>query len=711
MSPRRSRVARMAGEFRRRGLVLAPAALGATLLVLTLLASTTPLSSHGGSSLPARGASPALAGPASVGPGASSPGLSLGITTQPQAICVYGVATCSAGVDVARVTLDANAGGAGRVVWPSVQVAFVVETTLYDGVFDPSPSGDEPGYDICANPAGSGNVACEESNGVPFFVANAQAIASSIQSANPHTAVSFALVDYFATVNNWDDGDGAEYHVDIPQFVASSDFGAAVQSTFKQEVLHGSWFYTDSDFSDSHLHSSMITALFGTIIGSGLDWSNNTHHVIVWMGSSAPRDPSYPENYCVSAHTSAGNPTFEGGCVGATCEPSYRFPALSSPNCEGWTKSQDGNATHSIAALAHTATQCTESVGGVCTVDTIDYWTTPTDPYSAGWPARWSNIGGGPGGLQVLNNVAHVIEAGCDIAHATGGTWSGPAFASCPDGTQGTLQYVPHGPYATPNTGNPTLFAALRQIGFGPVTETQVAAGTGKPIFTYVPIGNIVLAPNLQPTAACERNGQPFKLCQTTPVVRHAAGVTYLGWNWSTNSSSNIMYVGDSWTASFNVVAAGPPFAVVPVDACVTTDCKAAGSDAILGFYTWASYLPASNTSIVTQSFPLGTVRVQGTPTELTGTAPPPPPPTPPPFAIPTAPPLPVVQQIGVGNSVGVANVSLQAAAAGFLGAGFMRVTIRNRPIAMRVAAKSGTFQSKFDSAAMKKESSVGRFE
>src|SRR5262249_36912209 len=148
--------------------------------------------------------------------------------------------------------------------------------------------------------------ACEESNGVPFFMANAGAIANAIAAANPHTTVSFAMVDYFATLYDWDDGDGAEYHVDVPQFVAAKDFGAAEASSFNSLVMRNSYTYGDSDFSDNFLHSSSITALFGTIIGSGLDWSNDTHHVIVWMGSSAPRDPSYTQNYCVSPSSWVG---------------------------------------------------------------------------------------------------------------------------------------------------------------------------------------------------------------------------------------------------------------------------------------------------------------------------------------------------------------------------------------------------------------------
>jgi len=637
---------------------------------------------------------------------ANTTGLTLGITAQPSAICANQDNACPAGVGTARVTLTADAGGTGTVSWPRVQVAFVVETTDYDGVYDPTAG--EPGSDPCAS-GSSTNVLCEESNGVPFFVANAQSIANAISVSNPHTTVSFAMVDYFATLTDWDDGDGAEYHVDLPQFVPANEFGTDVQSSFKQTVLSGHLYYSDSDNADNMLHSSSITALFGTIIGSGLNWANDTHHVIVWMGSTAPRDPAYPVNYCISnsVFTSASFPS----CVGSTCEPSYRFPTIASPACEGWVKSQDGNATHSIAGLSKTAKQCTQSIGGTCTIDTVDYWDTPTDPYSKGWATGKSTPGGGPGGTLTIQNSAHIIAAGCDLAAATGGNWAGPAWASCPNGQTGTLQYVEHGSYSSPNTQNPTLFAALKQIGFGPVVNTQVAAGTGHPIFTFLPIGNIALAPTISATAQCTRGGSPFTHCQAQPTVLHQSGLTYLGWNWSTNASGNIMYVGDSWTASFNIVATGPPYSLVPVDACTTIDCKAAGSSSIFGLYTWASYVPASNNSIVTQSFPLGQIRVEIAPAPAIGNTPPPPPPPPPPFAIPTAPPLPVIQQVGIGNTVGIANVSLQAVAAGFLGAGFMRVGMKNRPIAMKVAAKSGTFRSAFDGGMSKGDAGVGRFE
>ena len=691
------------------GLLLA--VLGLSLLALALTAIPAPAgtpSVRGHSfvpaALPAPPLRPVLSTPSPTPAVTTSGGLSLGIVANPHSICAFGLDTCAAAAGTSRVTMTANAGSVGVIAWPAVQVAFVIETTDYDGVYDPNAG--EPGLDTCAQTGGSEATLCEESNGVPFFVAHAQQIANAIAAANPHSQVSFAMVDYFANVNNWDDGDGAEYHVDIPQFIASSYFGSEVTSTFQANVLGGGYVYGDSDMSDNQLTSPVITAMYGTIVGSGLDWSNNTHHVIVWMGSTAPRDPNYPENYCVSAENQ-----FAGqGCIGATCEPSYRFQAGASPNCEGWVRSQDGNASHSIAALAHNAVQCTGSVGGVCTVDTIDLWTTPTDPLSNGWPT--GPKGGGPGGPIVQANAAHVLLAGCDMAAATGGTWNGPAWFTCPNGQSGSLQYVPHGKAHSPNTDNPTLFNAFRQVGFGPVLQTQVASGAGKPIFTYVPFGNIALAPDLQPTAACLRGGSPLKTCQQTPQVLHFEGLTYLGWNWSVNASSNVMYIGDFWTASFNIMATGPPYATVPIDACTTTDCRAGGSGATLGLYTWATYVPYTNNSIVSQSFPLGTVNVQVTPpTGPPPNVPPPPPPVPPPFAIPAAPPLPVVQQIGVGNNVGVANVSLQATAAGFLGAGFMRVGIKNRPIAMKIAAKSGKVSSMFDKELMRKDTGIGRFE
>jgi hypothetical protein len=175
------------------------------------------------------------------------------------------------------------------------------------------------------------------------------------------------------------------------------------------------------------------------------------------------------------------------------------------------------------------------------------------------------------------------------------------------------------------------------------------------------------------------------------------------------------MYAGDTWVASFWVMASGPPYGAVPIDACTTPSCSVGGSHALGGVYTAATYLPITNISIVVQSFPLGTIGVEAPPTLA-------PPPTLPPPAVVTAPPapppppgLPILSPIGVGAQVGVASLSLQAAAAGFLAAGFTTISIRNRPMSIAVAAlaqKTGPVRSKFEEASAAKDGpSIGRFE
>ncbi|MGI0053214.1 MAG: hypothetical protein ACRECR_03015, partial [Thermoplasmata archaeon] len=423
-------------RFGRRTLGLALAALVVLVLVGSFAASTPTMTSsvHPSTSPAGPQAAPvvSLGQSAAASPSIQAiPGLTLFIADNPSAVCAYGGTSCAAGNGVSRVTMTAEASPNGIEAWPAVQVAFVIETTDYDGVYDPSVG--DPGGDVCAPATGT---VCDESNGVPFFVAHAQQIAGAIQAANPHSQVSFAMVDYFATLDNFDDGDGLEYHVDIPAFIPADQFGSAVAGSFQAEVLSGGYIYSDSDNSDNILHSSIITALYGTIIGSGLDWSPNTHHVIVWMGSTVPRDPSYTVDYAPSSSDYANSCQ---NCFSSGCEPAHSYGAVSSPNCEGWISSSDGNVTHSIAGLARTAPECTDSIGKVCTVDVIDLYDGVTNPYSKQWKGP-STATTGPGGSIPWADVTKTLLAGCDLAAATGGTWDGPNFFSCPDGQTGQLQ-------------------------------------------------------------------------------------------------------------------------------------------------------------------------------------------------------------------------------------------------------------------------------
>ncbi|MCI4360456.1 MAG: hypothetical protein L3J91_02020, partial [Thermoplasmata archaeon] len=304
--------------------------------------------------------------------------LLLGTTASPAAICALNSSTCNAQTGVARVTLSAEANTAPKPYWPDVQVAFVIETTAYDGDADHYTSFE--GQDPCAVATSDQGPLCEESNGVPFMIANAGSVAQAIQAANPHSNVSFAMVDFFGTDYDWNDGpfDSWKYHVDVPTFVPSYDFGSEVRSTFQAEQMNeGNGWGCICGLDDNFLHSSSITALYGAIIGSGLDWSENTHHVLVLMGSAAPRDPSYPINYFVSGFdTCCTSP----GEYDSSCEPAYTFANGQMPNCEGWVRSQDGNPDDSIAELTKTSPTCTDSIGAACTVDVVDYWDTPTDP-------------------------------------------------------------------------------------------------------------------------------------------------------------------------------------------------------------------------------------------------------------------------------------------------------------------------------------------
>lgn len=620
--------------------------------------------------------------------GSSAPEFQLGIDAVPNAICAAGSPDCAAGVSTARVSLTATASP-GPLSWPKVEVVFAIDGTFFNGDFHCT---DDCGNNACDMTGDL--IPCEESNGLPVFVADAGQIAASIQQENPHSAVGFALADFESTGCDYGDCDGNVYRVDITQFVAAADFAQRVASDFQAPFLGGSYWCYDCDFWDNFLHSPSITALYGILTGAGIPWTSDAHHVVIVIGDTAPRDPAYLQNYCVSGWDGG---VIGGSCYNSLCEPGYPLPNGAVPECEGWVASHDGNPDDSIAALAHDSPECVQSLGGSCTIDAIDLWATPTDPYSEDWPSSDASAGGGPGGRLVVQNVERVLEAGCDIAAATGGSWDGPAWFTCPQGQSGTLQYEVHGSQSSPNLNNPTLLLALRTASFGAVTSVAAAYGGDRPMFEFTPFGSIAPSPDLQPSAACLRGGVALASCQVTPTVLHKNGVETLGWNWSTVGALNTMLGGDVWEAEFNVIATGPPYARVPVDACTTQTCALAGSHAVNGAFTAVAYAVTEGGPLIVTSFPLAQVSV-----EAVASGPPPAPPAPPPppgFGIPVtaAPTLPVGQPVVVPVLSVLGSFSLNAATVGLLAGGFMRVGLRNRPVAVGVPIRSKIARSAFE--------------
>lgn len=650
------------------------------LLALLLVQSVAAATPHSAGAGPTRSMLPDLV-PAST---KASPTLDLGTAAQPGSICGLNSTTCAAATAQARVQLSV-AAPKGLESWPAVQVAFVIETTAFDGVYDPTedklpPGGSDPC--VAATPTGP---LCEESNGVPFFENNMATITEEIAQANPQTTVTFAMIDYQGTCDLWDDGCYLHslFRVDVAQFTDPTSFATEATQSFKDTLLQSGYVLPYEDLADPFLHGSSITALYGAMGGGVLGWSPNTHHVIVWMGSTAPRAPGYSENMCVSSSPwTTWYTSTSGYCQTATCEPSYDFPAGPSPQCEGWIQSQDGNPDDSIAALARTSPECTDSVGGTCTIDMIDLLDTPTDPNSAGWPAGTNQ---GPGTSSVETDSLNILLAGCELSAATGGLWHGPAFFSCPSGQAGSLQYVSHGPILTPNTVNPTLLNAFKSISFGPIPQNIVAVGTNQPLFSFVPYGSFAVAWDPEFSTACRTPTGYSPDCPVTPTVQRTFGVATYGWNWSTNASLNQLVVGDSWTVSFNIVAAGPPYRAVPVDACTTTACGAAGSGSIDGLFTAATYTVPNETGTVVQSFPVAvvTVALGSSPLPLPTAPVAAPPLNPPalPLPIPTSIPNPVLLLAVVNTPIG--SLSVQPIAAGLLTGVLTRTMVRQRAMAI----------------------------
>ncbi|MDE1835180.1 MAG: hypothetical protein KGJ23_01030 [Euryarchaeota archaeon] len=594
----------------------------------SVLSGGSALSSGGGSSSPGvvnlasqLGHLVVPDGTCSSGRGGTCPHLQTAISVAPSVICQVGT-TCPAGVPRwTNVTIWANATGHSQLVYPpKVQVIFDIETTLFDGVYDPTAG--DVGLSSCNGP-------CKESNAVPFFVANAGTIAKDITGDFPGSNVTFAMVDYFSTSNiappscttggsytgDHDDGDGCQYHVDFKNFVDATKFGTLVPPYFANYTLGNGAascttgaqppvMYCDSDFSDNTLDSSSITSLYGALQGSGIQVDKKADVVIVWMGSTAPRDPSYTVDYTpFDADANTG--------TSATCEPSFNYivSGLVSPNCEGWVTPTTAN--YSIADLALSKTP--KILINTVVLDTGTTLQTGGDYVQ-------------PTSAAATQDTTNIVKAACDLATATGGAWAGPVGFSC-NGASGYLSggFIPAGSEQNPPTAwssNPLLGTALTNVRFPLGWTNSTANGvTTNDTFQFIPEPGFAIPRGASYTlASCYRSPTNPGLPWPCPSSPNATGLANggVGWAWPHNATEDAMYLNDSWgvtfpveaTAALNSSFVGVP---VPVDAC-QAQLFPSCTGPVSGSISAANYLPYTNAPPpVSASFPAGTVTVYDT--------------------------------------------------------------------------------------------------
>jgi len=541
----------------------------------------------------------------------SSPQLLPSVCTSPTTLCVPGTTSCATHQATSNVHLWVNATGR-VVIHPYVQVVFVLETTIYDGVFDWTAN--DNGGGINGESPCSG--VCKESNGVPFFVNNVAHITSAITLKNTGTPtspgvtssphVTFGLVDYFSNVNPYvggsaddhDDGDGSAYNVDVSTFEPASTFSSTVTTMATGGTLFGSYWisgamsYADADFSDNFLDSSMITALYGALHGSGLGWINNysTYHVIVWIGSTLPKDPSYQGDWCVTYNDvvkACKDPTL-------TTEYTYTFG--------GGLTMPTGETLNNITTLARQ-----ENV----TIDAIDLPDGMTELSSGGYTSS---------STTAQTDVNNILTAGCNLAIGTGGNWEGPVPAST--GVGFTCAAAPNiwgngnltDTFRTSTNpmdawaNDPSLGWAITNVSIPSIgTITNASAHLSENAFAFVPAPGFSVVPGGM-SFKCTSNGTDISsLCASTPSTHLPNGVA---WSWPYSA----MYASDVWSVSLNIsVNVSFPSSLfnqsVPVDLCENTSIWTGCNGAAGGYFTYVQYTNFQGLGDV-QSFPPAFVEV-----------------------------------------------------------------------------------------------------
>ncbi len=512
---------------------------------------------------------------------ASADSLALTISTNLASVCGYGAATCPAKTSTVRVTLaGATPTSLGPTNGSVAQVLFVVDLTPYSF-----------GCAYGSYPDGCGyfDAFSHATNALTYFRDHAAALTEAIELAHPGMNLTFGLVETMGTNDSFDDGDGWSYRVDAGQFVNSTDFASLANTSLQPN---------DLDSSDNLLHSASISALFAALNGVGINWTQGVRHVLVYLGTSAPRAPAYQQDLCALLTLLS--------CYPPTCEPAGNFSGLELPACEGWVNSTDGYSDDSIAAAARGTTACVTAFAAVCPIDVIDANATPTDPYSPDW---LNSSNSSTRHADVWNNTRHVLQAGCDLARATGGTWDGPTWFTCDSLGNGSLAFD-----ASTSTANPTLAEAITNVGLGPANGSAQGwflGSSGGPLFRFVPTPNVTLAIPLNASVSCLTPSGPFTGCDTVPHEMLVGGVPALAWNWSTDPSTNRLHLGDQWSASFDVVVNASPAASVPLDLCSTPACQGAEGPVETSLGSSAEYKVAGWGSSLTQSFPIAAVEVE----------------------------------------------------------------------------------------------------
>ncbi|MCI4351520.1 MAG: PKD domain-containing protein [Thermoplasmata archaeon] len=526
-----------------------------------------PLAERSGASVPAVGSFAT----------SNTSAFNLSISVAPGTICDWGTTSCAANVGTARVTLTATVRAPnGPAFYPRVQVVFILETTPYDGGADPASAG------LFSCNGLSASSLCNESDALKTFFQQDSKILTAIQAAHPQSNVSFAALDGFSTKDKFDDGDGSAVWGDITHFTWSPTTFAknltAASGGYPWGGFSGTGVTAESDLSDNFLHGPAITQIYGAIAGKLVNWTNDTHRVVVWMGSAAPRDPNYVENYSPTYSADIFSGCGASSCLAPTCEPAVTFSTGASPSCEGWVNAQDGQPGDSIASLALHGPDCASTTGRQCTIDIVNSRTVPTDPALTGW--RY------PNSTTVRTNANNVLTAGCDLSAATHGSWDGPSWFSCPDGRAGTLAV--HTLTDSSATNDSYLIHALENISLGSPLDAGIVGPANSSEFHFVPGASISLAPNLNASARCLTKGAAVP-CSAVPTVT-TTPVEALGWNFSGPPVSG-MYPGDSWSVSFDVRVNSLANGSVPVDRCQTVACVGAGTGAVGGASTSVQFV------------------------------------------------------------------------------------------------------------------------